>query len=210
MAAPRIAMRYLARQFARPSGWLGDRLVGPLLDRTSRPMNRLAFEQIAPQRGDKVLEAGFGGGDLLSWLLAAGTEAIGVDPSDAMLRRARRRFRRSIAAGELHLLEGSAERLPVGNAAVDKAVCVNIVYFWEDPAVPLAQFARVLRPGGRLVLCFQAPASVRAWPGHVHGFRAWEPEQIALYMAQAGFAAPERSGGSDPAVGDYVCLTSSM
>lgn len=173
-------------------------------------MNRLAFEQLAPQPGEKVLEAGFGGGDLLSWVLAAGAEAIGVDPSEAMLKRARRRFRRELRAGTLHLLEGPVERLPVGNAAADKAVSVNALYFWDDPALPMAQFARVLRPGGRLVLCFQTPDAVRAWPGHVHGFQAHEPERIALYMEQAGFSAPRRSHGSDRRVGDYVCLTSEI
>jgi ubiquinone/menaquinone biosynthesis C-methylase UbiE len=173
-------------------------------------MNRLAFEQLAPRAGEKVLEAGFGGGDLLSWTLAAGAEAIGIDPSEAMVRRARRRFRRELAAGELHVLEGPAERLPVGDAAVDKAVSVNTLYFWEELAGPLAEFARVLRPGGRLVLCFQTPDAVRAWPGHVHGFRAYEPDPVALYMQQAGFSAPAVATASDPKVGEFVCLTSQI
>lgn len=189
---------------------MGERLVGPLLDRIARPMNRLAFEQIGPQTGGRVLEAGFGGGELLSWLLASGSAVIGVDPSDAMLLRARRRFRRELAAGDLHLLEGSAERLPVGNQAVDKAVSVNTIYFWQELAPALAEFARVLRPGGRLVLCFQTPAAVRAWPGHVHGFRAYEPEQVAIFMVQAGFRAPSYSAGTDARLGDFVCLTSQI
>ena len=172
-------------------------------------MNRLAFEQLGMGRGEYVLEVGFGGGDLIEWLVSAGeTRVIGVDPSQAMLKRAKRRFRDRVAQGQVELLAGSAEALPIVDRSIDKACSVNSAYFWPDPAAAMAEFARVLRPGGRLVLCLQSPQSVRAWPGHVHGFRAHDADELVCLMATAGFGPVRRTEGEAPAVGYFFCLSS--
>ncbi|MDQ3140609.1 MAG: class I SAM-dependent methyltransferase, partial [Pseudomonadota bacterium] len=85
--------RWLAGQFARPSGRLGRLLIAPWLDRLSPRMNAAALAQLGVVPGKCVLEAGFGGGALLEALLDAGAEVIGVEPSRAMLARAHKRFR---------------------------------------------------------------------------------------------------------------------
>jgi ubiquinone/menaquinone biosynthesis C-methylase UbiE len=201
-----LIRRFLARQFARPSGWAGRWWIGPWLNRIGRAMNRLALEQLELRPHDDVLEVGFGGGELLGRILAATSgDVFAVDISAAMVERARRRF---AGRERLHLHRAPAASLPLTDAAVDKACSVNALYFWQDPAVPLSELARVLRPRGRLVLCFQSPAAVRAWPGHVHGFAAYEVEAIIGHMEQAGFGPPKVSQGSHAGVGDFVCLTS--
>ncbi len=201
--------RFLARQFARPSGWAGRWLIAPILDRTGAAMNRLIFEQLRFCRGDRVLEVGFGGGDLVARLLDAGLrDIVGVDLSEDMVARAQRRFRREIREGRLSLLAGSAEKLPLGDSSVDKACSVNNIYFWKDPTAVMAEFARVVRHGGKLGVSFQTSAAVRRWPGHVYGFTAYEPEEVARLMEQAGFVGTHTAAGNDPRVGDFLCLTS--
>src|SRR3546814_19797747 len=79
-------------------------------------------------------------------LASTSGELHGVDISRPMVQRASRRFRRH---GRLHLHRASAEALPLPDAAVDKACSVNNIYFWGDPAAGMAEFARVIRPGGR-------------------------------------------------------------
>ena len=64
--------RFLARQFARPSGWIGRRLIAPWLDRISAPMARLALDMLEPGPGERVLDVGFGGGGLIAKLLRRG------------------------------------------------------------------------------------------------------------------------------------------
>ena len=172
-------------------------------------MNRLVLEQLDVQPGERVLEVGFGGADLLDSLLKAGPqEVVGIDISDAMVARARRRFRREIGEGRLRLLTGSAEALPLREGGFDRVASVNTVYFWARPGAVMAELARVMRPGGMLALAFQSPDSVTAWPGHVHGFHAYGADEIGALMQAAGFHPPAISTGSDPKIGEFLCLKS--
>lgn len=173
--------RFLARQFARPSGWVGERLIAPWLDRISAPMNRLALQILEPRRGERILDVGFGGGGLLAELERAATVPAGVDVSNAVLRQGRRRF------PELGLHQASVERMPFADASFDKAVSLNSIYFWPDPAGAMAELARVLRPGGLLVLLFEPTEELAKWPGHRHGFRLYEVAEVRALMEAAGF-----------------------
>jgi len=194
--------RYLARQFAKPSGLIGRFLFGPWLDRISRRMNRLALEQLDIQPADRVLEIGFGGGALLSALLDAGAQASGAEISEAMLERGKRRFGEKVP-----LVQASAEALPLADAAIDKAVSVNSLYFWPDPAGAMAELARVIRPDGRLVLCFELPEELRKWPGHRFGFRLFEVEEVKALMEQAGFGRVRTTWGSGRKPDRFCCLS---
>lgn len=158
------------------------------------------------RRDESVLELGFGGGALLQDLLAAGAQVAGVDASAAMVERARRRFRKAIAAGRLSVAEGVAEALPLPAASVDKACSVNSLYFWADPALAVAEFARVLRPGGRLVLVFQSAEQVRAWPGHHYGFTAHDEAEVVNWLRAAGFTPGATHSAHDSRLGDFHCI----
>ena len=198
--------RYLARQFARPSGLIGRLWIAPWLDRISRNMARVALGQLAPARGDRILEIGFGGGGLLRELLAATDCPVhGVDLSVAAVARARRRFRRD--ANRLSLALASVERLPLPPASIDKAVSLNSLYFWPDIAAAFAELARVVRPGGRLVLGFEPPEELAKWPGHVHGFRAHSVEALVALAKEAGFAAPRIVEGRGRKPDRFLCLS---
>jgi SAM-dependent methyltransferase len=163
-------------------------------------MNALALTAVNPQPGERILEAGFGGGALLHAIRAAGAEPVGVDVSEAMVRRA---LKRGFSA-----LEGAAEGLPLPDRSVDKAVSVNSIYFWPNPAAAIEELARVVRPGGKLVLCFQAPEAVRAWPGHLYGFRVFEADEVVSMMKAAGFSEPAIAPGRDRRLGRFFCITS--
>jgi ubiquinone/menaquinone biosynthesis C-methylase UbiE len=203
----RLIHKYLARQFARPQGLAGRWVFGAWLDRVNQGMNALALRLLEVHRGDRVLEVGFGGGALLAAILEQGpAETIGVDLSEAMVARASRRFRRDIAQGRLRLLPGSVERLPLASAVVDKACSLNSIYFWPHPAAAMHELARVLRPGGMLVLGFEAPETLRAWPGHRYGFTVYEPADVIRLASEAGFRNVEVHEGLEPKFGKIFCL----
>ncbi|MGV7852903.1 class I SAM-dependent methyltransferase, partial [Mycobacterium kansasii] len=59
---------------------------------------------------------------------------------------------KAIAAGLISLYQSDGITLPVADRSLDKVLSVHNFYFWPDPRASLADIARVLRPGGRLVL----------------------------------------------------------
>lgn len=172
-------------------------------------MNRLMLDQLRVAPGERVLEVGFGGAALLGALLKSEAQQIvGIDISDAMVSRARRRFAREVKSGRLRLFTASVEALPRRECGFDKACSVNTVYFWSRPAAAFAELARVTRPGGTFCLAFQTPESVRRWPGHRHGFHVYGADELAGLMEAAGFHPPARASGHDREVGEFLCLTS--
>jgi ubiquinone/menaquinone biosynthesis C-methylase UbiE len=178
---------------------VGERLIAPWLDRISAPMARLALERLTPQPGDHVLEVGFGGGALLRAIEGAGAIPIGIDVSEAAVARARRRH------SQIHL--APVDRLPLADASIEKAVSLNSLYFWPDLPAGLAEIARVLKPGGRLVLGFEPPEELRKWPGHVHGFRLYETKEIVAAAAAAGLGDPNLASGTGRKPDFFLCLS---
>jgi arsenite methyltransferase len=183
--------RIVARQLAHPSGWIGRWITAPWLNRANRVMNRLTLDGMDVRAGLRVLEVGFGGGDLLAWILSAGAVVAGVDRSADMVAVAERRFRRQVAEGRLELHTGEVRALPFRAGSFDRLCTVNTIYFWADPAAALAECRRVMAPGARMVVGFDDRRALEAWPGHVHGFRLYEVAEVEDLMRDAGFTGLE-------------------
>jgi ubiquinone/menaquinone biosynthesis C-methylase UbiE len=104
-------------------------------------------ELLANARG-RVLEIGIGTGLSLPHY-PAGVEVVGVEPSEPMLRRARRRAEE--IGRDVELLRAPAETLPFADASFDTVVTLAVLCSVDDQAHALAEFRRVLRPGGRFI-----------------------------------------------------------
>lgn len=202
-----LRLRYLARQFARPRGLAGRWIFGAWLDRVNQGMNALALELLGAGPGERILEVGFGGGALIAKLLRSGPgEVTGIDLSEEMIARGRRRFRSEIRQGHARMLAGSVEKLPLGDGAVDRACTLNTIYFWNDPAAAVDELSRVIRPGGTLVIGFEAPETLRAWPGHRFGFKVYDAPDVVRLAGKAGFGNAEVHEGLEPKFGKIYCV----
>ncbi|MDA3645713.1 class I SAM-dependent methyltransferase [Saccharopolyspora indica] len=101
-----------------------------------------------------AVDAACGTGRFAEILAGRGHRVIGVDSSPEMLARARER----VPAGEFSV--GELTGLPVGDAAADLVVCALALTHVPSLEPVLAEFARVLRPGGHLVISDMHPGRV--------------------------------------------------
>lgn len=108
-----------------------------------RRWRRLTAEAVVTP-GDRVLDACCGTGDLALAAKAAGGTVTGLDFSEAMLERARRK------SDAVEWLQGDLLRLPFSDRSFDAATVGFGVRNVEDLDLGLRELRRVLRPGGRL------------------------------------------------------------
>ena len=103
----------------------------------------------APQLG-RVLDIGTGTGRLLELLAPRVLSGLGIDASRAMLALARARLARP-GLGHLSVRQADMYRLPLAQQ-FDVVVLQMVLHYAEDPPAALAEAARVLAPGGQLIV----------------------------------------------------------
>jgi SAM-dependent methyltransferase len=142
-----------------------------------------------------LLEVGVGTGLVAAGLTELGRTPVGVDLSLPMLAVARDRLPGRVAAGD-------AQRLPVRSGAVAGAYLVHVLHLVGSIPGTLAELARVLRPGGTLVVTafpdVELPddlhVAIRAFRGRLGGgARRDDAEDLVVRLAaEAGFTLVER------------------
>lgn len=124
-----------------------DLLCGPLLDRARR-----AAAEAAAEQGGKILEIGVGTGLSMRYYRRPGIELTGIDLSAAMLDRARRKVDSGRHPQVRALEVMDAHRLLFPDGAFDSVVAQFTIPLVARPEAALTECARVVRPGGQIVL----------------------------------------------------------
>lgn len=104
----------------------------------------------------KILDIGCGDGARINTYLYRQGDCVGVEPDGSMLKQARERARPGAS-----FLQGTAENIPVGNALFDQAYAFDVLEHVRDPEKSVSELARVIKPGGRLILAVPHPRSER-------------------------------------------------
>jgi demethylmenaquinone methyltransferase/2-methoxy-6-polyprenyl-1,4-benzoquinol methylase len=116
---------------------------------------RYAVRKAGVLAGETVLDVACGTGDLTQAFAAgAAGRVVGLDFTREMLDVARQK-QRGLAEGvgkKIEYVEGDAQNLPLADSSVDVVSIAFGIRNVADPAVAVREFARVLRPGGRLVI----------------------------------------------------------
>jgi ubiquinone/menaquinone biosynthesis C-methylase UbiE len=113
-----------------------------------RPVHDAVVAAVASAGPTSILDVGCGTGLLTTRLATSipGARVIGCEPSDGMVQRAADR------PEPVTWLRGAGERLPIRAGSVDAVVSTDSFHWIPDQAAALAEFARVLRPGGRVFI----------------------------------------------------------
>lgn len=122
---------------------------------------------VDPQPGERVLDIAAGTGTSSAALAKSGADVVALDFSAGMVEEGRRRH------PELQFVQGDAEKLPFGDDEFDAVTISFGLRNVQQPHVALAEMYRVLKPGGRLVICeFSRPPVAILRLGY-HAYLRW-------------------------------------
>jgi SAM-dependent methyltransferase len=150
---------------------------------------------VAYCRDGITVDLGCGTGRVTRALVARGQRVVAVDRSLEMLRR----VAGDIPAGQVALLRSDARKLPINSSSCDSVVCSGVLHHMARWPEVVAECARVLRPGGRLIIRepnadywavpFAVVERVIGWLNELAGAR---PNSLASVMADFVSAPYER------------------
>lgn len=144
----------------------------------------------------RVADIGTGTGVLALELARLGLDVVGIDRSEAMLETARQKWslEAARAQGSIELRAGDAHALPLADASVDAAFAHMVLHSLEEPERAVREMARVVRPGGRVVLV-DFLAHDHAWMAQELGllWLGFDPAVVLDWLAAAGLEDPRLS-----------------
>ena len=169
------------------------------------PVSREVVRDVAPRPGERVVDVGAGMGPATVLAAKNGASVLAVDPTPYMrrilsVRRLGQRRRKAI-----RVADGSAESIPLDDHSVDALWTVNTMHHWTNMDAAVRELARVLRPGGRLLLVDEDfdepehPAFLHMQDRRAHRARHFteiDPAAVEAKLVAAGFAKVEGSNGS--------------
>lgn len=133
-----------------------------------------------------LLDLGSGDGAIAQLLLSRCRSVTCLDRSEKMIVAAKRRFK---GEQRVRLVQGDMEQLPFDAAEFDQVLCSSALTYVTDAASALAEIARVLRPGGRLVLTTLAEHShVSVTEAYGHRHAGFSQTKLAEWIENAGLS----------------------
>lgn len=151
-----------------------------------------------------VGDLGCGTGQVSDAVAPFCARVVAVDSSPEMLAAAQERL---ASRDNVDLRRGTLEALPLEDGELDVAVLFLVLHHVLEPPAVLAEAARVIRPGGRLLIADMTSHDRRAYEMEMgHAWLGFSEEQIRGWLRQAGFdaaryhALPPDPAATGPAV----------
>jgi ArsR family transcriptional regulator len=132
-----------------------------------------------------VGDLGCGTGQVSAALAPFVGRVVAVDASAAMLQAARKRLH---GFENIDLRRGELEALPIDDGRLDAATLMLVLHHVPEPARALAEVARVLKPGGRVIIADMLPHdrdNYRQQMGHV--WLGFSDEHVTAMLGESGF-----------------------
>lgn len=157
------------------------------------------------QPGGPLLDVGCGPGHWTNWLHEQGLDVGGVDPTPEFVYAARKRF------PEVSFRAGFAERLDVADASLAGILAWYSLIHLRPDRVPaaLAEFARVVEPGGGLLVGFCRGPELEPFDHAVTTAYFWPVDRLSRMIEEAGFAVSVRDTRDDPGARPHGAIVAS-
>lgn len=191
--------KLIAAQLRTPSGLLAKK-VGNKMNKSNQLLYELVLDQIKIKQGAEILEIGFGNGKLFNTIFskAKDLKIYGLEFSRPMFQEASKYNQNLIKNGKLVLSLGSSDRMPFVDDQFDAVLCINVIYFWENPEAHLQEIYRTLKPKGKLFVGIRPQAILASLPFSKFGFHLRpENEWIKIFL-QNGFLLQDSLTQNEP------------
>lgn len=137
---------------------------------------------------NSMLDVGTGTGRMLELVGPLAGRALGVDISHDMLRIARETLERT-AQAHVQARQGDMYRLPSPSGSHDLVLVHQVLHFADEPAAAVAEAARVLQPGGRLLIVDFAPHEVEELrTEHQHRRLGFNEDEVLTWCNACGLS----------------------
>jgi ubiquinone/menaquinone biosynthesis C-methylase UbiE len=139
-------------------------------------------------KGSVIADVGTGTGFVAAGLAPRVKRVIGIDNASAMLRVARENLD-SLSVSNAELLVGDLAGLPLADNSVDAAFANMFLHHAVDPAAMLKEMARIVRPGGTIVITDEVEHPYECMrEEHADVWLGFTPEQVEGYFSEVGLA----------------------
>jgi len=143
------------------------------------------LEAIGDQPIRNLLDLGTGTGRMLQLLAPRASRAVGLDASHAMLSVARANLERA-GLTRVELRQGDIYAPPFGRDAFDFVLIHQVLHYLDDPARAIREAARLVAPGGRLLVIDFAPHGLEFLrERQAHRRLGFAREQVAGWLSEA-------------------------
>ncbi|MBM3525509.1 MAG: class I SAM-dependent methyltransferase, partial [Alphaproteobacteria bacterium] len=133
-----------------------------------------------------LLDIGTGTGRILELYGGQGVHGVGIDMSREMLTVARANLAKA-QLSHVYVRHGDMYRLPWPSPSFDAITIHQVLHFADDPGAAIAEAARVMRPGGKLVIVDFAPHQVEILRrDHAHRRLGFTDSEVTTWLDEAG------------------------
>jgi ubiquinone/menaquinone biosynthesis C-methylase UbiE len=181
---------FFSQQARRPDGLFGRIVMSIVFDRGNAFLNDFVNELISVQNDDRIIEIGFGTGKLIYRMAQQIDKGLieGVDFSKVMVSIARKRNKKNITSGKVKILKGNFDEVSYDKESFTKACSINTLYFWPEPVHTVKKIAKILKPGGKLILAFEDIEQLKQRKLNREVFHFYSKGEVQDLFINAGFS----------------------
>jgi SAM-dependent methyltransferase len=177
-------------QFVLPRGFAG-RILLMVMNIGHKSIYENVAEALELREEDDLLEVACGNGHFIKNYTSHVRSVAGLDLSELCIKLATRKNRKRIVAGSAKFVQGDATQLPWEENKFSATTSMASFIIFPKPADSLKEMYRVLRPGGRVVVCIEGNAEdgkdhskdIKKYEAHL-----WTENDVRNMLKEAGFS----------------------